>query len=130
MYSLSFPDMFTSSKVNLNVDKPAQGGHEATYTNLRLMLLSDKSGLYGDPYYGTNLKRVFFSQNGTILKDLVIDEIYTAIQTFMPQIIIKRSDIDVYQKQSEIYVTIRCINNIDFITDLYTIRLTDSSSTM
>ena len=34
--------------------------HEATLQNLKLLLLSDRNGLFGDPYFGTILKRLMF----------------------------------------------------------------------
>lgn len=118
MYSLDFPNMFSNTKTNLIED------HEATYSNLRLLLLSEKTSLFGDPYFGTLLKRVLYEQNSVILQDLIIDEIYTAITIFMPQIRLKRSDITVTSDGVDVYATIRCINLTDYVTDLYTINLT------
>lgn len=118
MYSIAYPNMFSSSSTNLFKD------HEATYSNLSLMLRSDKESLFGDPYYGTNLRKVFFAQNNVVLQDLVIDEIYTAIQEFMPQISLSRNDIKVYSSGNNLYATINGTNLIDYITDLYNIQLT------
>lgn len=118
MYSLDFPNMFSSTRTNLIED------HEATYSNLRLLLLSEKTSLFGDPYFGTRLKRVLYEQNSVILQDLIIDEIYTAIIMFMPQIRLKRSDITVTSDGVDVYATIRCTNLVDYVTDLYTINLT------
>ena len=118
MYSLDFPNIFSNTKTNLIED------HEATYSNLRLLLLSEKTSLFGDPYFGTLLKRVLYEQNSVILQDLIIDEIYTAITIFMPQIRLKRSDITVTSDGVDVYATIRCINLTDYVTDLYTINLT------
>lgn len=78
MYSIAFPNMFESSYTNLVQD------HEATYQNLKVLLLSDTTMLLGDPYYGTPLRKVIYAQNDYIIRDLVIDAIYTSIQTFMP----------------------------------------------
>ena len=78
MYSIAFPEMFTTATTNLVVD------YNATLSNLKLLLMSDKLSLFGDPYYGTNLIQMLFENNNTILKDLLIDDIYTAIATFMP----------------------------------------------
>ena len=118
MYSLDFPNIFSNTRTNLIED------HEATYSNLRLLLLSEKTSLFGDPYFGTLLKRVLYEQNSVILQDLIIDEIYTAITIFMPQIRLKRSDITVTSDGVDVYATIRCINLTDYVTDLYTINLT------
>nr|DAU00316.1 MAG TPA: lysozyme [Bacteriophage sp.] len=48
------------------------------------MLKSTKSSLFGDPYYGTNIKKLLFNQNDSVLVDILIDDIYVAILDFMP----------------------------------------------
>lgn len=119
MKSIAFPDILTNSKTMLYSDR------EATISNLKLLLLSDKTSLLGDPYFGTNLKAMIFEQGSTILKDIVIDDIYTAIITFMPQIQLTRGNIDVDIEGNTVVIQIRCINKLNFQTDLYVIRLTD-----
>ena len=89
-------------------------------------LASDKYSLLGDPYYGTNLKRLMFEQNNQILRDLIIDDIYTAIITFLPQLKIQRKDISVTSNRAAVYASIRAINLLDYTMDLYNINLTDS----
>ena len=42
----------------------------------------------------------------------------------MPQIIVKRGDIKVTSDRSNVYVNIKCLNLIDYTTDLYNINLT------
>lgn len=118
MYSIGFPDMLSSTHTNLLSD------HEATVSNLKLLLLSDKYSLFGDPYFGTSLKKLIFEQNNIVIKDLIIDDIYIAILTFMPQIKVKREDITITQSFGNVYVNIKAINLIDFKTDLYNINLT------
>ena len=76
--TIAFPKMFNSTSLRVIE------GHDATYSNLRLLLLSDTTMLLGDPYYGTPLRQVIFSQNDGVVKDLAIDAIYTSILTFMP----------------------------------------------
>lgn len=71
--SLSFPDMFTTGSTKIKYDS------EATKQNLKLLLLSTKQSLLGDPNYGTNIKKLIFEQNDSILRDIVIDDIYTNI---------------------------------------------------
>ena len=78
MYSINFPRMVSQKGTLLKQDK------EATAQNLKLLLASDKNSLLGDPYYGMVLKRALYEQNNVVLRDLLIDEIYTAIQIFMP----------------------------------------------
>lgn len=122
MYSIGFPNMFTTeTRTNLVSD------HKATAQNLILMLKSDRFTLFGDPYYGTIIKRMLFEQNSMILQDLVIDEIYSCIITFMPQIKINRNDITLEIYPDKIYANIKCINLIDYQVNLYKIKLTDDN---
>lgn len=120
MYSIKFPDMLSNTITNIISD------HEATASNLKLLLLSDKYSLLGDPYFGTNIKKLIFEQNNTVLRDLVIDDIYTAIITFMPQLMINRKDITVTSDRAHVYVNIKATNLIDYTTDMYNINLTSS----
>lgn len=120
MYSIGFPDMFTSSSTNLVAD------HEASYQNLRLLLLSDTNSLLGDPYYGTPLRRTIYAQNDSVIRDLVVDAIYTSVLTFMPQVVLKRNDINVTSKDNQLYATLNSTNLIDYTTDMYDIKLTDT----
>lgn len=109
--------MFKDTTTNL-VD-----GHDATYQDLRLLLLADRGGLFGDPYYGTILKRLFFEQNNIILIDIVIDAIYTAILQFMPAVIVQRKDITIVQNGTYININIKAQNVLDLQTDLYNIQM-------
>ena len=54
MYSIAFPNMLSNSKVLLYKDK------EASLSNLKLLIGSDKTSLFGDPYYGTDLLQAIF----------------------------------------------------------------------
>jgi len=118
MYSIAFPDMFTTTKTNLVTD------HKATAQNLLLMLKSDKTSLFGDPYFGTIIKKLIYEQNSVILQDLLIDEIYSSILTFMPQVKINRNDIKLKSTGDAIYATVQCLNLLDYQIDLYEIKLT------
>lgn len=120
MYSFSFPNMLGNSTSNLYSD------YDATLSNLKLLLLSDKLSLLGDPYYGTNLKRLLYEQNNYVLKDLIIDDIYNAIVIFMPQVKIDRKNIIVTIRNQNLYVSLSCTNMLDYTTNLYEIRLTEN----
>ena len=118
MYSIAFPQMFDSAHALLFED------HKATLSNLKLLLASERTSLLGDPYFGTILKRIIFEQNDAVLIDIIIDEIYTSILTFMPQIKLSRSDITVTSDGVDVYANIKGINLIDYQTDMFTINLT------
>ena len=121
MYSIKFPDMLNSAGTNLIEDR------EATISNMRLLLASWKTSLFGDPYFGTNIKRFIYEQNNTVLRDLIIDDIHLALHEFMPQIYVTRDNIKVESKDDQIYVTINCINTLDNQPYLYTINLTEDN---
>ena len=119
--SIAFPNMFTRTSTNFVSDK------EATFQNLKYLILSEKGELFGDPFYGVGLKKYLFDQNDTIIKDLVLDDMYTAIATFMPQLRINRNDLKLRTgDKGEIFVDIRAVNQLDFTTDLYSIVLLET----
>lgn len=120
--SIQFPNMFTRTVTN-TVDN-----YDATLQNLKMLLWSEKGELFGDPEFGTGLKRYLYDQNDYILADLIIDNVYTAIATFMPQIYVTRNDIKVEIERAKIIVTIRALNRLDFTTNLYNIVLLDTNA--
>ena len=117
MKSIAYPIMFKNSKT-LTVDDK-----KATAQNLSLLLKSYKKSLFGDPFFGTNLMDLFYAQNNAALNDIVIDEIYTAIIRFMPQIKLNRNDITVSRDGTKLYVNIRGTNMLDLTPDQYNINL-------
>lgn len=118
MQSISFPNIFKRVKTNTVTD------HDATAQNLKMLIWSEKGELFGDPYYGTGLKKYLFDQNDAILQDILLDDIYTAIALFMPQVKVNRSDITFNKKENgELSVNIKAINKIDFSPDMYNIVL-------
>lgn len=124
MYSLSFPEMFASDGTRTLMVED----HEATFSNLKLALSSTKNSLLGDPDFGSLLKARLFEQNTPVLQDLVIDDIYTTILSFLPQIAIKRADITVTSDGVDLFATVKCTNLIDYELDTYTINLTTEST--
>lgn len=121
MQSIAFPKIFSNTYTNTVADK------DATRQNLMLLVASEKTSLFGDPYFGTTLKRVIYEQNTGILADLVIDALYTAIRQFMPQIYLQRKDIRIELSGRELYAKITYTNLIDYQLDSYTISLTDET---
>lgn len=118
MYSIDFPNMFESSRTRLVKDS------KATLQNIGLLLDSVKGSLFGDPYFGTRLKSFIYEQNNIVLRDLIIDDILVALQTFIPQISVKRSNIELVLHRTDIYANINCINKIDNEVNLFQIKLT------
>lgn len=121
MKSIQFPEMFTRTVTNTVSD------YDATLQNLKMLLWSEKGELFGDPYYGTGLKKYLYDQNDVVLIDILIDDIYTAITLFMPQIKVERSDIQLKRSgKGSVSVEIKALNQADFSTDLYNIVLLEA----
>lgn len=98
-------------------------GHAATAQNLKLLLLSDRGAFFGDPYYGNIIKQLIFEPNNYILRDIVIDAIYTVILQFMPQLLVNRKDITIVQQGVDISVNVKATNMLDYQTDMYNVNL-------
>ena len=113
MNSIKFPDIFSGSSTAV------VQGREASAQDLKLLLRSEKGELFGDPFFGILLKRYMFDQNSYILRDVLIDEIYTQIKAFAPQIEVNRNDIKLVQEGAKIIAKIKCINREDFTPDMY-----------
>ncbi len=120
MYSIAWPDFISNTNTKIIEDK------DATLSNLKLLLYSSKDALFGDPYFGTNIRKLTFNQNDKVLRDLVIDDIYTAILTFLPQLLVNRRDITLTTDKHCIYMNIKVLNKLDYTTNLYNINLTES----
>ena len=89
MYSANFPDIFGGQKTKLLKDK------DAAISNLKLVLQSNKRTLLGDPFFGTELKKYLFDQNDQFIPDIVVDQIYSTIITYVPQLVLDRKDIKI-----------------------------------
>ena len=123
MKSIAFPKIFNRTTVNLTRD------YDATLQNIKLLLWSEKGGLFGDPYFGTGVKRYLFDQNDVVLQDILLDDIYTALVLFIPQLKIDRKDIKLIKgHKGELSLRIEALNRADFQTNLYEIVLLQAES--
>ncbi len=117
MNAIRFPDMINLNKTSIVYDK------EATEQNLRLLLLSYKNTMLGDPYFGSNLQRLLYENNNLILQSLVVDDIYSAITTYMPQIKVNRNNISISSDGNNVSVKIVAQNMLDYSFGEYNINL-------
>ena len=117
MNAVRFPDMLSSNKTAIVKDK------DATRQNLEMLLQSEKLTLLGDPYFGTNLSKFFFEYNNVVLQDIIIDDIYSAINTYMPQVRVLRDNINLISVGNTVSVHIVAQNLLDYSFDEYDIRL-------
>ena len=123
MKSIQFPEMFTRTVTNTVSD------YDATLQNLKMLLWSEKGELFGDPYFGTGIKRYLYDQNDVVLIDILIDDIYTAITLFMPQIRVDRKDIQLFRSnKGQVTAKIKALNKADFSTDIYNIVLLEAEA--
>ena len=120
MYSLNFPNMFNTTTTKIIKDM------EATKSNLALVLLSNKKSFIFDPDFGCNLGSLFFDQNDDIIPELVVDQIYTTIQLFIPQLLVNRKDITLEQQKDRVIINIKALNYMTHEIDNYALTLLTS----
>lgn len=127
MRSIKFPKMFNTNSTNV---WKSQEYLEATKQNTITLLQCERGELFGDPYFGILLKHYLFEQNNLVLKDMIIDVIYTQLALFLPQVKIKRQDIDIIQdrERGKLYCKFRGINQIDYTTNMYSLVIFESSN--
>ena len=111
--------MFNNTTSNIVSDK------EAIRSNVLLLLQTERNSLFGDPYFGCELKKYIFEHSSHIVVDLLIDELYSAITTFIPQVFLTRKDIKIYTARTTIYAEISYTYVVDNTSDLFRIQLTD-----
>ena len=117
MKSFDFPNMIKTNSAAILQDK------KATENNFKLLLMSEKGELFGDPYYGVSTKLFIYDQNSPKLKDIFIDDIYTQSVLFIPQLQISRNDIRIEQINNSLVAHIGGRNVLDFTPNLYEIVL-------
>ena len=115
--SIAFPNMITHHRLQTVED------NDATLQNIKCLLGSEKNGFKFDPYFGIRLKRYMFEPNNYALRNILLDEIYEQLVTFIPQIIVNRKDITFQKERATLYINIKCINRIDFTPNSYNLVL-------
>lgn len=122
MRSIKFPKMFGTNSTNIwNTDEHLA----ATTQNTKLILKTDRGELLGDPYFGLPLKRYMFDQNNYVLRDAIIDMIYTQLALFIPQVKVNREDINIVQDQQKgtLTCTFYGVSQIDYTLNTYSLIL-------
>ena len=99
MNVIRFPKIFNNNSTAVVTDPSA-----CMFQSIRLLINSEMTSLLGDPGFGIRLKKYFYEQNNYILRDILIDEIYTQLCTFLPQIFVERKNIQITQKYEKLYV--------------------------
>lgn len=124
MRTIKFPKMFNTN--NTRVWKSSEY-LDATKQSTELLLHTTRGELFGDPYFGLMLKRYLFDQNSYILKDAIIDMIYTQLSLFIPQVKVKREDIEIIQdrEKGKLYCAFSGVSQIDYTHNTYNLLLFD-----
>ena len=128
MRSIKFPHMFNTNSTR--VWKSSEH-RNATKQNTKLVLYSERGELIGDPYFGLMLRHFMFDQNNYILRDQIIDMIYTQLAIFIPQVHVERKDITIFQdrEKAKLYCEFSGVNQIDYQLNTYQLVLFDSNET-
>ena len=128
MRSIKCPHMFNTNSTR--VWKSSEYLN-ATKQNTKLVLYSERGELIGDPYFGLMLRQFMFDQNNYILRDQIIDMIYTQLAIFIPQVHVERKDITVFQdrEKAKLYCEFSGVNQIDYQLNTYQLVLFDSNET-
>ena len=126
MRSYHFPKMFQTN--SSNIWKSAEF-NEMTKQNTIILLHCERGELLGDPYYGLMLKHYLFDQNNYILRDALIDVIYTQIAIFIPQVKFDRKNIEIIadKKKGKIFCKCSGISQIDYTINTYNLVLFDEA---
>ena len=126
MRSYKFPNMFrpNSSRIWQETEY-----NNATKQNVLLLLQSERGELECDPYFGILLKHYMFNQNSYILKDMLIDTLYTQIAIFQPQVKVTRNSIELISDRlkGRIYCKFSGINQIDYTHNTFNLLLFDET---
>lgn len=121
MNVIRFPKIFNNNSTAIITHS-----NKAVLQSLYLLMSSEINSLLGDPNFGLRLRKYFFEQNNYILKDILIDEIYTQIHTFLPQIYLERKNIRIIQKNNVLYAQIAFRLKDSFEADMFELVLLNS----
>ena len=125
MRSYKFPNMFKSNSSRIWREDEY---NKATRQNVLILLQSERGELECDPYFGILLKHYMFNQNSYILKDMLIDTIYTQIAIFLPQVKVSRNSIDIITTaRGKLYCSFSGINQIDYTHNTFNLLLFDET---
>lgn len=126
MRSYKFPKMFNTNSSQIWSDAEY---NKSTRQNVLILLQSERGELECDPYFGILLKHYMFNQNSYILKDMLIDTIYTQIAIFLPQVKVSRNDIDIVadQQSGKLYCSFSGTNQIDYSYNNFNLLLFDET---
>lgn len=127
MQSIKFPKIFNTNSTRVWKSDEYLA---ATKQNIILTLSTERGELFCDPYWGLLFKYYLFNQNSLILRDTLADMIYTQLAIFVPQVVVKRSDIEIVQDKEKgiLYCNFRGINQIDYQVNTFNLKLFEQNN--
>lgn len=100
--SIKHPECFNIISGRTNIAEY----HESIQESIRLLLLTNKGELLGDPQYGTNLIKHIHEPNTMILQDLLSDDISRVISKYEKRIRVNPNDITFIKENKKLYINI------------------------
>lgn len=120
MNSIGFPKIFNGNATIINSEIDSD---KSVLEWLHLLLSSEAGTLQCDPNFGLRLKRYAFDQNNYILRDVLVDEIYTQIATFCPGVYLERKNIAIKSDGHTVYASIMCKDQKTFKSNMFDLVL-------
>lgn len=127
MKSIKFPKLFNTNSTRVWKSDEYLA---ATKQNTILTLSTERGELFCDPYWGLLFKYYLFNQNSLILRDTLADMIYTQLAIFVPQVVVKRNDIEIVQDKEKgiLYCNFKGINQIDYQVNTFNLKLFEQNN--
>ncbi len=117
--SITHPKMFSLINGNTETDSL----DISINRSIALILLTAKGEVFGNPDFGSDIRKFLFQNYTDSMRDLLIDEIVESISNWEDRIVINRSDISIEQDDLalKIHISYTLTNsNIRGDTDVYT----------
>ena len=117
--SITHPKMFSLINGNTETDSL----DISINRSIALILLTAKGEVFGNPNFGSDIRKFLFQNYTDSMRDLLIDEIVESISNWEDRIVINRGDISIEQDDLalKIHISYTLTNsNIRGDTDVYT----------
>lgn len=119
MKSIGFPNIFKGTSTIVEEDN-------STMENIKLVIGSNVRSFFGDPMFGSDLRRFLYDQNSRYLAEVVADEIAICLNEFIPQIAVSRQDITVNIDKNVMSISINCILKESGTPSVFRVSLLDA----
>jgi hypothetical protein len=117
--SITHPKIFSITNGNTGLDTLSTSINRS----ISLILLTAKGEVFGNPEFGSDIRKYLFEYITDTTKELIIDEIMNSVSMWEPRIILERNNITIEQDDMtlKIHISYTLTNsNIMGNTDVYT----------